>query len=154
MSLLQQFIIWAPRCVTLTVRQNNNILAHQGPVVQSIISLTSSLRGQLVKCFMTLYPNTLIFLLEKWEKLLHGKSFSHFFNKKYWHISDIYVWNFNETLTNDVVSFEQLGLEVKVFSTLSVNLNRLHGPPMLVDKTYFGLVICNHANFCRLLSVS
>ena len=26
----------------------------QGPVVQSIISLMSSLRGQLVKCFMTL----------------------------------------------------------------------------------------------------
>ena len=27
---------------------------HQGPVVQSIVSLTSSLRGQLVKCFTTL----------------------------------------------------------------------------------------------------
>ena len=27
---------------------------YQGPVVQSIISLTSSLRGQLVKCFTTL----------------------------------------------------------------------------------------------------
>ena len=26
----------------------------QGPVVQSIVSLTSSLRGQLVKCLMTL----------------------------------------------------------------------------------------------------
>ena len=26
----------------------------QGPVVQSIVSLTSSLRDQLVKCFMTL----------------------------------------------------------------------------------------------------
>ena len=26
----------------------------QGPVVQSIVSLTSSLRGQLVKCFTTL----------------------------------------------------------------------------------------------------
>ena len=26
----------------------------QGPVVQSIVSLMSSLRGQLVKCFMTL----------------------------------------------------------------------------------------------------
>ena len=25
-----------------------------GPVVQSIVSLTSSFRGQLVKCFMTL----------------------------------------------------------------------------------------------------
>ena len=29
-------------------------LADQGPVVQSIVSLTSSLRGQLVKCFTTL----------------------------------------------------------------------------------------------------
>ena len=27
---------------------------NQGPVVQSIVSLTSSLRGQLVKCFTTL----------------------------------------------------------------------------------------------------
>ena len=27
----------------------------QGPVVQSIVSLTSSLSGQLVKCFKTLY---------------------------------------------------------------------------------------------------
>ena len=26
----------------------------KGPVVQSIISLTSSLRGQLIKCFVTL----------------------------------------------------------------------------------------------------
>ena len=30
--------------------------AKQGPVVQSIISLTSSLRGQFVKCFKTLLP--------------------------------------------------------------------------------------------------
>ena len=44
---------------------------HLGPVVQSIVSLTSSLRGQLVKCFKNLYPNTLIFLLKKCEKLLH-----------------------------------------------------------------------------------
>ena len=33
-----------------TMQQSKN----QGPVVQSIVSLTSSLRGQLVKCFMTL----------------------------------------------------------------------------------------------------
>ena len=37
----------------------------QGPVVQSIVSLTSSLRGQLVKCFTTLLLNTLIFFVEK-----------------------------------------------------------------------------------------
>ena len=82
----------------------------KGPVVQSIGSLTSSLRGQLVKVFMTLWLITQVFFVEKkWEKLLHCKSFSIFSNKKYWHISDIYVWNFNETLTNDIVSFEQLG---------------------------------------------
>ena len=42
-------------------------------------------------------------------KILVCKSFSHFFNKKYWHFWDINVWNFKETLTNDVVSFEQPG---------------------------------------------
>ena len=51
--------------------------AFLGPVVQSIVSLTSSLRGQLVKCFTTLYPNTLIFLLKKMRE-----AFAHFFNKK------------------------------------------------------------------------
>ena len=38
---------------------------NQGPVVQSIVSLTSSLRGQLLKCFSTLKPNTLKFFVEK-----------------------------------------------------------------------------------------
>ena len=32
----------------------NAMIIKQGPVVQSIFSLTSSLRGQLIKCFMTL----------------------------------------------------------------------------------------------------
>ena len=32
-----------------------------------------------------------------------------FFNKKYWHIRDINIGNFNEMLTNDAVSFEQPG---------------------------------------------
>ena len=36
-----------------------------GPVVQSIVSLTSSLRGKLVKCFATLLPNTLKFFVEQ-----------------------------------------------------------------------------------------
>ena len=42
----------------------------------------------------------------RWAK---NESFSHFFNKKYWHIWDINIWNFNETLTNDSICFEQLG---------------------------------------------
>ena len=31
------------------------------------------------------------------------------FQQKYWHIWDINVWNFNVSLTNDVVRFEQSG---------------------------------------------
>ena len=37
----------------------------QSPVVQSILSLTSSLRGQLIKGFTTLLLYTLIFFVEK-----------------------------------------------------------------------------------------
>ena len=60
---------------------------HLGPVVQSMVSLTSSLSGQLVKCFTTLLPNTLIFFVEKMreafalQKLLKCKSFLHFSTK-------------------------------------------------------------------------
>ena len=43
------------------------------------------------------------FWLKKWQKLLQCRSFSHIFNKKYWHIWDMYFWKFNETLTNDIV---------------------------------------------------
>ena len=57
------------------------ILNFLGPVVQSIVSLTSSLGHQLVKYMPTKLSNTLLFLFEKCENLLHCKIFSHFFNK-------------------------------------------------------------------------
>ena len=41
---------------------------------------------------------------------------THFFNKKYWQISDIKVWNSNGMLTIDVVSSEQLGPELNPLS--------------------------------------
>ena len=44
--------------------ENSNSV-DQGPVVQSMVSLTSSLRGQLVKYFTTLLLNTLKFFVEK-----------------------------------------------------------------------------------------
>ena len=47
-----------------------------GPVVKSIVSLTSSLRGQLIKCFMTLEPNTLIFFVEKMREAFASPIFS------------------------------------------------------------------------------
>ena len=53
-----------------------------GPVVQSIVSLTTLLRRLLLKLMLTTLSNTLSFLLEKCENLLHCKRFSHFSNKK------------------------------------------------------------------------
>ena len=67
----------------IMVEKHRGVLIHKGPVVQSIISITNSLRDHLVKCFMTLLPNTMIFLLKKKE------AFAHFFQQKYWHIPDI-----------------------------------------------------------------
>ena len=40
---------------------------------------------------------------------VHCKSYSHFFSKTFQHICVSLDVNFNESLTNDIVSFEQLG---------------------------------------------
>ena len=74
----------------------------QGPVVQSVDSLTSSLRVILLTVLADSIYNILIFFAEKC-------SYSHFFSKKFQHICVSLDVNFNESLTNDVVSFEQLG---------------------------------------------
>ena len=59
---------------------------------------------------------------------MHCKSFSHFFNKKYLCIWEINFWNFNETLTNNVVSFEQPGPDVFLVKPDKLDIKRLlHG---------------------------
>ena len=68
-----------------------------------------------------------IFCWKKWEKLLHCKSFSHFFNKKYWQNLDINIWKFNETLTNDILSFEKPGQKV--------NMTNMFGPIWILTPT-------------------
>ena len=59
-------------------------LAKLGPVVQSIASLKSLLRDQLVECLMTLLPNTLIFFVEKMRKAFAMQKLLTFFQQKYW----------------------------------------------------------------------
>ena len=54
----------------------------QGPVVQSIVSLTSSLRVQVVKCFAILQPNTLKFFVEKMRKAFAMQKLLIFFSTK------------------------------------------------------------------------
>ena len=83
----------------------------QGPVVQSIIILTNSLRSQLVKCFMTLKPNTLKFFVEKMREAFALLKLLTCFNKKilaylrYFKTFEILTSH----LTNNVVSSEQPG---------------------------------------------
>ena len=48
------------------------------------------------------------------EAFLQCKSFTHIFNKNYRLIWDIKVWNFNDTLINDVVSYEHRALDDKM----------------------------------------
>ena len=78
----------------------------QGPVVQSIISLMSSLRVISLTVWADSIYNNLIFFA---EKMWVAFSYSHFFSKKFQHICVSLHVNFNESLTNDIVSFEQLG---------------------------------------------
>ena len=48
-----------------TISSKQVCICNLGPVVQSIVSLTGSLIGQLVKYVMTLLLNTLKFFVEK-----------------------------------------------------------------------------------------
>ena len=75
----------------------------QGPVVKSILSLTSSLKGQLVKLFTTLLPNTLIVFVEKMRIAFH------IFSTKNIGLLEILMFEIlTKMLTNDIVSFEQV----------------------------------------------
>ena len=42
-----------------------------GRIIEQVPVVQSSLRGQLIKCLTTLYPNTLIFLLKKMGEASH-----------------------------------------------------------------------------------
>ena len=55
---------------------------NQGPVVQSILSLTSLLGGQLVKCVTTFEPNTLKFFVVKMREAFALQKLLTFFRQK------------------------------------------------------------------------
>ena len=94
----------------------------QGPVVQSLVSLTSSLRVISLTVLADSIHNILIFFAEKmWAAFaLHCKSYSHFFSIKFQHICVSLDVNFNESLTNNIVSFEQLGPDQHYIHAVSI----------------------------------
>ena len=96
-----------PKLMDFSCGGSNN---HQGPVVQSIVSLPILLIHKFVKQISAKVTKIhCYFLLKKCENPLHCKGFSHFSTKNNSVFVILMFEIFNETLTNDVVSFEQLG---------------------------------------------
>ena len=78
-------------------------------MVQSNVSLTSSLRVISLTVLADSIHNILIFFAKNVSSFCTAKVTHIFFSKKFQHICISLDVNFNESLTNDVVSFEQLG---------------------------------------------
>ena len=91
-------------CVSVLTR-----VIHLGQIVQSVVSLVSSLGVILLTALADSIYNILIFFAEKMWVAFALQSYSHFFSKKFQHICISFDVNFNDSLTNNVVSFEQLG---------------------------------------------
>ena len=79
-----------------------------GPDVQSVVSLTSSLRVISLTVLADSIYNILIFFAEKMWVAFALQKLLTFFQQKISAYLRITI-NFNESLTNDIVSFEQLG---------------------------------------------
>ena len=70
------------------------------PVVQSIVSLTSSLNCQLVNCFMTLYANAQIFFVEKCRE-----AFKRHFSRERTYVIITYVSKENNLGPGDTIRY-------------------------------------------------
>ena len=98
------------KCIIITsVCLCQQFTTHLGPVVQSVISLMSSLRVISLTVLADSIYNILIFFAEKMWVAFALQKLLTFFRKKFQRICVSLDVNFNESLTNDVVSFEQLG---------------------------------------------
>ena len=70
---------------------------------------------------------------------MHCKSYSHFISKKFRHICVSLDVNFNESLTNDVVSFEQLGPPFyQSFIVVKTDKNQSFAPVLSSAVTILG----------------
>ena len=64
---------------------------------------------KILTVLVSTIPNSQVFLLKNVSSFCKCKSYSHFFSKN---ISIYVIFNdqsFNDTLTNNIISFEQLG---------------------------------------------
>ena len=81
-------------------------LTDQGPIVESIVSLTGSLEVKMLTVLVSTISKSQVFLLKNVNSFCKCKSYSHLFFSK--NISVYAIFNdqsFNDKLTNDIVSF-------------------------------------------------
>ena len=130
-----------------SAKHHMQIVKVKGPVDQSVVSLTSSLLVKMLTALVRRTPNSQVFFAEKmWVAC---KSYSHIFSKNIRIYTIFNDQSFNDTLTNDIVSFEQLGPEqlVHPFSTLVAH--KVQNPVFLTRK-----VPDQTARVCRVSSSS
>ena len=70
------------KCLRAEIKKKHNIFIHLGPVVQSIVSLTKSLRSQHDKYMPTKLSNPLSLFVEKNVRIFCSAKDSHIFQKK------------------------------------------------------------------------
>ena len=92
----------------------------QGLVVQSDVSLTSSLVVRMLTVLVSTISNSQVFLLKNMSSFCKCKSYEHFFSKNFSIYAVFNDQSFNDTLTNDIVSIEQLGPDFEKQHHLSV----------------------------------
>ena len=97
----------------------------QGPVVQRIVNLTSSLVVKMLTVLVDAISNSQVFFAEKnVSSFCKCKSSSHFFSAKI--LYDIFNdQNFNDSLTNCIVNFQQLGPDC-TNAQADINLRRVY----------------------------
>ena len=97
----------------------------QGPAVQSVVSLTNSLVVKMLTVLVSTISNSQGFFAEKmWVAFANAKSTHIFFSKNISIYAILNGQSLKNMLTNDIVSFEQLGPDVKAW--LDQLLRSLH----------------------------
>ena len=81
-------------------------LSYQDPVVQSIVSLTSSLVVKMITVLVSTISNSQVFFWKNVSSFCICKCYSHFFSKNVRIYAIFNDRSFKDTLTNDMFSFE------------------------------------------------
>ena len=103
--------------------EDSKMCGIQGPVVQSIISLTSSLVVKILTVLVSTVSNSQVLLLKNVSSFCKCKSYSHFFSKNISIYAIFNDQNFNNMLINNIISFEQLGPEPPYVKQDVIRLN-------------------------------